>query len=52
MAEDIKSKIFGEEKKVKASIEIISGMSAHADEPELLKFIAEGEIKNQIGLMK
>ncbi|MEZ5026460.1 MAG: MBL fold metallo-hydrolase [Chitinophagales bacterium] len=33
-------KIFGEEKKVKASIEIISGMSAHADEPELLKFIA------------
>ncbi|MFN8283679.1 MAG: MBL fold metallo-hydrolase [Chitinophagales bacterium] len=33
-------KIFGEEKKVAASIEVMSSMSAHADEPELLQFIS------------
>ena len=33
-------KIFGEEKKVRATIEIMSSMSAHADQPELLKFIS------------
>lgn len=33
-------KIFGEEKKVKAQIEVMSSMSAHADEPELLQFLS------------
>lgn len=37
-------KIFGEEKKVNASIEIISSMSGHADEPELLQFISNQDI--------
>lgn len=38
-------KIFGEEKKVKAQIEIMSSMSAHADEPELLQFLANQDKK-------
>lgn len=33
-------KIFGEEKRVRAKIEVLSSMSAHADEPEMLQFIS------------
>ncbi|MBK6274704.1 MAG: MBL fold metallo-hydrolase [Saprospirales bacterium] len=33
-------KIFGIEKKVAAQIEVMSSMSAHADEPELLQFVS------------
>lgn len=36
-------KIFGEEKKVRATIEVMSSMSAHADQPELLQFISNQE---------
>ncbi|MBK9328320.1 MAG: MBL fold metallo-hydrolase [Sphingobacteriales bacterium] len=32
--------IFHQEKRVRAQIEVMSSMSAHADEPELLKFLA------------
>lgn len=40
-------KIFGEEKIVKAQIEVMSSMSAHADEPELLQFL-ENQNKNKL----
>jgi metallo-beta-lactamase family protein len=33
-------KIFGIEKKVAAQVEVMSSMSAHADEPELLQFVS------------
>ena len=33
-------KIYGDEKKVRANIEVLSSFSAHADEPELLQFIS------------
>lgn len=35
-----KIRVFGDEKNVKARIEILGSMSAHADEPELLQFLS------------
>jgi metallo-beta-lactamase family protein len=40
-------KIYGDEKNVNATIEVLSSFSAHADEPELLKFIANQD-KNKL----
>lgn len=40
-------KIYGEEKKVRAKIDVLSSFSAHADEPELLKFISNQD-KNKL----
>lgn len=37
-------KIYGEEKIVRANIEVLSSFSAHADEPELLRFLSNQDI--------
>lgn len=40
-------KIYGDEKKVLANIDVLSSFSAHADEPELLQFISNQD-KNKL----
>jgi metallo-beta-lactamase family protein len=37
-------KIYGDEKTVRANIEVLSSFSAHADEPELLRFLSNQDV--------